>query len=148
MPVSATLHVHDARREEGETLFLASEHQPARGPNGRRAAIHGDFPPTDGPAGNQPFQVDTDGASNALWGACHSLERYGFVAFPNNYNSGRVAFIIGTEGTVYRANLPGSYVATVVTGSAPSVTFAGANLPPGLSALEYSSPPAGWSKID
>jgi prepilin-type N-terminal cleavage/methylation domain-containing protein len=100
-------------------------------------------------AGSFPFQVDTDGPSNGLWGACHSMERFGFLAFPNNFNSGRVAFIMGTDGIVFRSNLPGSYVATVTTGAAPTATITGTNLAPGLATFDYPNPPAGgWSKMD
>ena len=99
-------------------------------------------------AGSTPYQVDTDGA-NALWGACHSSDRFGFVAFPQSLGVGRVAYIVSNEGVIYRANLPSTYLATVTVTTTTTSSIAGTNLAPGLATFDYPQPPAaGWSKMD
>ena len=96
-----------------------------------------------------PYQVDTDGASNTNWGACHNNDRFGFVAFPATIGSGRVAFIVGNEGVVFKTNLPANYVATVTVGAVTTSTMTGTALAPGLASFEHPQPPAGgWSRMD
>jgi type IV pilus assembly protein PilE len=96
-----------------------------------------------------PYQLDTDGTSNALWGACHNTDRFGYVAFPGNLSVGRVAFIVGNEGIIFKTNLSASYVATVTLGATTTSTIAGSNLAPGIATFEYPQPPAGgWSRMD
>ena len=101
-------------------------------------------------AGSIAYQNDTDGATNALWGACHSNDRFGFVAFPGSFGSGRLAFIVSHEGVIFKTNLSANYVATVaVTPTTTASTIAGTNLAPGLTTFEYPQPPAGgWSRMD
>lgn len=96
-----------------------------------------------------PYHVDTDGASNTLWGACHSTDRFGFVAFPGTLSIGRVAFIVSHEGVVFKTNLSANYVATVTIGATTTSAIAGTSLAPGLATFEYPQPPAGgWGRMD
>ena len=101
-------------------------------------------------AGSIAYQNDTDGATNNLWGACHSNDRFGFVAFPGSIGSGRVAYIVSHEGVIFKTNLSATYVATVaVTPTSTTSTITGSNLAPGLATFEYPQPPAGgWSRMD
>ncbi len=95
------------------------------------------------------YQNDTDGASNALWGGCHSTDRFGCVAFPNSLGVGRVAFIVSHEGVIFKTNLSADYVATVTVTTTTTSTISGTNLAPGLAAFDYPQPPAGgWSRMD
>lgn len=96
-----------------------------------------------------PYQVDTDGAANALWGACHSQDRFGFVSFPGSVSVGRLAFIVSHEGIVYKTNLPSNYTATVTIGAVTTSAIGGTNMAPGLATFDYPQPPAGgWSRMD
>jgi len=100
-------------------------------------------------AGSIPFQNDTDGPSNALWGACHNTDRFGFISFPSTLGVGRVAFIVNHEGVIFKTNLPATYVATVTITTTTTSTIAGSNLAPGMATFDYPLPPAGgWSKLD
>jgi prepilin-type N-terminal cleavage/methylation domain-containing protein len=99
--------------------------------------------------GTIPYQVDTDGASNTLWGACHNNDRFGYVAFPGTLSAGRVAFIVSNEAIVYKTNLPSSFVANVTVTTTTTSTITGSNLAPGLATFDYPQPPAGgWGRMD
>jgi len=101
-------------------------------------------------AGNLPFQIDTDGAANANWGACHNVDRYGFMAFPGSVGAGRLAFIVCNDGVIFKGNLSADYRATVTVGVGTSTSaITGTNLPPGVATFEFPMPPAGgWSRMD
>ncbi|HEY3225452.1 MAG TPA: type II secretion system protein [Planctomycetota bacterium] len=101
-------------------------------------------------AGNLPFPIDTDGANNANWGACHNVDRFGFMAFPGSFGSGRLAFIVCNDGIIFKGNLSADFKATVTIGAATtSSVITGTNLPPGVATFEYPMPPAGgWSRMD
>ena len=99
--------------------------------------------------GTIPYQVDTDGASNSNWGACHNIDRFAYIAFPATLGLGRVAFIVSNEGIVFKTNLSVTYAATVTVGAVTTSTITGSNLAPGLTTFEYPQPPAGgWSRMD
>lgn len=100
--------------------------------------------------GPVPFMNDTDGVANANWGACHSNDRFGFMAVPGNLSAGRVVFLMGNDSVIYKSNVPFDYVATVTIGAGTSTTtLAGTAMAPGIVTLDYPSPPsAGWSRMD
>jgi len=100
--------------------------------------------------GTLPFPIDTDGAANANWGACHNVDRFGFMAFPGSLGSGRLAFIVCNDGIIFKGNLSADFQATVTMGAGTSAsTITGTGLPPGVATFEYPMPPAGgWSRMD
>src|SRR5262245_4157254 len=76
---------------------------------------------------------DTDGL-NQFYGLCHDVDRFGFIAFPLSLNSGKLAFVVNEDNTIWKYNLPAAYLATF-TGTAGAATnststTAGANLAP------------------
>jgi prepilin-type N-terminal cleavage/methylation domain-containing protein len=100
-------------------------------------------------SGSLPFQVDTDGPSNALWGACHNADRFAFMAFPATLGLGKVAFIVNHEGIVFKTNLSATYAASVTIGATTTSTISGTGLAPGVATFDYPQPPAGgWSRMD
>jgi prepilin-type N-terminal cleavage/methylation domain-containing protein len=99
--------------------------------------------------GSLPYQNDTDGASNALWGACHSTDRFAVMAFPGSLGVGRVAYIVNQEGVIFKTNLSASYAANVIIAPVSTSSITGSNLAPGVATFEYPQPPAGgWSRMD
>jgi len=105
-----------------------------------------------------PLLNDTDGAGQ-FYDLCHDADRFGFIAFPTSLNSGKLAFVVNEDNTIWKYNLPAAYVATFqgATGTAgESVsTTAGANLAPEftLGAANTGTFPAapasiGCSKMD
>jgi len=80
-----------------------------------------------------PLLNDTDGAGQ-FYDLCHDVDRFGFIAFPSSLNSGKLAFVVNEDNTIWKYNLPANYVATF-TGTAgastdSTSTTAGANLAP------------------
>ena len=63
---------------------------------------------------------DTDGASQ-FYGACHDNDRFGFIAFPASLNSGKLAFVVNEDNTIWKYNLPATYTAAF-TGCASTAT--------------------------
>jgi prepilin-type N-terminal cleavage/methylation domain-containing protein len=53
---------------------------------------------------------DTDGASQ-FYGNCHDVDRFAFIAFPISLNSGKLAFVVNEDNTIWRYNLPSTYTA-------------------------------------
>src|SRR5262245_37557654 len=56
---------------------------------------------------------DTDGL-NQFYGLCHDSDRFGFIAFPLPLNSGKLAFVVNEDNTIWKYNLPAAYLATFV----------------------------------
>ena len=81
-------------------------------------------------AGPTTLLNDTDGA--AFYGACHDTDRFAFIAFPNSLNSGKMAFVVNSDNTIWKYNLPAAFAATFLGCNGPAVdstsTTAGANL--------------------
>jgi uncharacterized membrane protein YkoI len=63
---------------------------------------------------------DTDGARQ-FYGACHDSDRFGFIAFPVSLKTGKSAFVVNEDNTIWSCILPGGYKATF-TGSAGAAT--------------------------
>jgi len=63
---------------------------------------------------------DTDGAAQ-FYGPCHDCDRFAYIAFPVSLKSGRAAYVINEDNTVWKYLLPSKYVATF-TGAAGAAT--------------------------
>ena len=76
---------------------------------------------------------DTDGAGQ-FYGLCHDADRFGFIAFPTSLNSGKLAFVVNEDNTIWKYNLPAAYLATFTGASGASTnsvsTTAGTGLAP------------------
>ena len=76
---------------------------------------------------------DTDGTGQ-FYGLCHDVDRFGFIAFPSSLNSGKLCFLVNEDNTIWKYNLPATYVATFTGTSGASTdstsTTGGANLAP------------------
>jgi prepilin-type N-terminal cleavage/methylation domain-containing protein len=66
---------------------------------------------------------DTDGTGQ-FYGLCHDVDRFAFIAFPSSLNSGKLAFVVNEDNTIWKYNLPATYLATFVgtTGAATDST--------------------------
>jgi len=98
---------------------------------------------------------DTDGAT--FYGAVHDPDRYAFIAFPLSMNSGKLCYVVNEDNTIWRYNLPSTYLATFVGGAAAdsTSTTAGAGLAvefvlgaQGTGTFPAAPPSIGCSKMD
>jgi len=102
---------------------------------------------------------DTDGAAQ-FYGLCHDVDRFGFIAFPTSLNSGKLAFVVNEDNTIWKYNLPSTYAATFTgttgastdststtagTGLAPEFTLTGAS---GQGTFPAAPASVGCSKMD
>ena len=101
--------------------------------------------------------VDTDGAGQ-FYNAVHDTDRFAFVAFPMSLNSGKLLFVVNSDNTIWKFNLPATYQATftgtggTTTDSTSSSTVTGSaffTLGTGSGGTFPSAPAAaGCSKMD
>jgi len=96
---------------------------------------------------------DTDGAT--FYGAVHDPDRYGFIAFPLSMNSGKLCYVVNEDNTIWRYNLPSTYLATYVNTVPSTSTTAGAGLAAeftlgaaGTGIFPAAPPSIGCSKMD
>jgi len=97
--------------------------------------------------------TDTDGAT--FYGAVHDPDRYAFIAFPLSMNSGKLCYVVNEDNTIWRYNLPSTYLATFTNGVPSTSTTAGAGLAAdftlgvaGTGNFPAAPPSIGCSKMD
>ena len=94
------------------------------------------------------FRFDTDATAN--YGACHCMDRFAFLAYPATLSSGKLAFVLNAEGTMYKLNLAATYVSgylPLVAGSSSAVVASGsADMNNGNYPVNPSA--SGYSKMD
>lgn len=93
--------------------------------------------------------VDTDSA--AAFGACHHGDRFAFAAMPSSLNSGKLAFIVNQDNTIFKINLPGNYALTVTVATNASTTSTVVNTGnTQFDAWDYPDKPlaSGFTKMD
>jgi prepilin-type N-terminal cleavage/methylation domain-containing protein len=109
-------------------------------------------------AGPTTLLNDTDGAQ--FYGLCHDTDRFAFIAFPLSLSSGKLAYVVNSDNTIWRYNLPATYTAvfqptfgaandstsaTLGAGLVPQFTLA-AN--PGQGTFPSAPASVGCSKMD
>ena len=72
--------------------------------------VYRKFESQDEGAGAVALENDTDGS--AFYGPCHDRNRFAFVAAPETLSAGKLLFIVNADNTIYKYNLPASYVMT------------------------------------
>lgn len=94
-----------------------------------------------------PLRSDTD--LTGAYTACHNIDRFAFLAVPNSMGSGRLAFILNHESTMYKVNLNSVYLSGYAggAGSVMDITGSGSAI---LDVESYPANPAaaGFSKLD
>jgi len=77
--------------------------------------------------------VDTDGAGQFL-GACHDRDRFAFMSYPLSLSSGKIAFVVNEDNTIWRYQLPSTYLATFTASSGASTDSTSSTAGAGLAA--------------
>jgi prepilin-type N-terminal cleavage/methylation domain-containing protein len=110
------------------------------------------FAAVDEGGGVRPLANDTDGPG--AYGPVHDRTRFAFLAFPETYSAGRLIFLLSTENTIWKYNLPAPYQATFAPIAVPATDSTSTCLNTGQPAFETAAffPPSpqavGCSKMD
>jgi prepilin-type N-terminal cleavage/methylation domain-containing protein len=100
---------------------------------------------------------DTDGAGQ-FYNATHDTDRFAFIAFPMSLNSGKLLFVVNSDNTIWKFNLPSTYQAMftgtggTATDSTSTTTVTGSALfslgAAGTGTFPAAPAAAGCSKMD
>ncbi len=106
----------------------------------------------DGAAsGAQALANDTDGTD--FYSSVHDRSRFAFIASPDTLSAGKLVFIVNADNTIWKYNLPASYVMTFTaisgtTNSTSTITGTGSALLDDATTFPASPGSIGCSKMD
>ncbi len=72
--------------------------------------VYRKFESEDDGSGGTALENDTDGS--AMYNSVHDRNRFAFMAAPETLSAGKLMFIVNADNTIWKYNLPASYVMT------------------------------------